>query len=119
MSAPTLRTPLAPEDLALLKAVRENDGFALGNVCFLANLPFDRKGLANGYQRMLHMERHSLVRRLDDRKPLVWLRTPEGSEELRQRESEPSALPCHAGEASSLTTLRQATAATKPACPHT
>lgn len=93
MSATVLRTPLAPEDIALLKAIGEASGHALGVVCVEAGLGHRQKGLAAAHRRMLHMELHGLVRRMDDRKPIIWLRTPAGSEELRQREADPSALP--------------------------
>lgn len=97
MDAPTLRTPLAPEDLALLKAAAENNGFTLGRTCEDAGLPTDRKGIAAAHQRMLYLEMHDLVRRMDGGKPIIWLRTPEGSEQLRIWE-DPSALHCDAGE---------------------
>lgn len=96
MAETALRALLAPDDLALLRTLEEGCGHTLGVRCIEAGLDHRQKGLAAAHKRMLYMEREGLVRRADDRKPIIWLRTPEGSEQLRIWD-DPSALPASAG----------------------
>ncbi|MCJ2088473.1 hypothetical protein MKK88_21175 [Methylobacterium sp. E-005] len=90
MSEPLLRSALAPQDEALLRVLDEKNGYALSCRCIDAGLPHDRRGLAAAHKRMIYLEREELVRRLDDGKPIIWLRTAKGTAEIAARAAEGS-----------------------------
>lgn len=85
---PWPRACLAPHDEALLRVMEEDSGYTLGRRCQDAGLPSDRRGLAAAHKRMCHLQREGLVRPMDDRKPIIWLRTVKGTAEIEARDTE-------------------------------
>lgn len=80
--------PMKPIDVCLLSALSEVGAFTTVDACRAAGLPAGRSEAARRRLDLIHLERGGLVRRLDDKSPTAWLRTPAGTEELVGRASD-------------------------------
>jgi len=75
---------LSTRDYNILDCLAEDAGFTTRQVALKAWTSHDRRGSANCRLALLWLQREGYVGTLDNQKPVCWVRTRQGSVELKR-----------------------------------